>query len=465
MGANAREGLMGYVLAPVILSGAAEWMPHLLQIVLVCLIVVVMVKLALRFGADPVQAAFAGLLVVAIPPLLAMASTAMPDVLALALGLAGMEQLLAWKDERRWYHGVFAALALGLAPYARPHYVLLLALGAIWLFDAFNISKALSQLRRDARLWTQILAAAVILLAVNVLTGHRYSGAERNPEVGTSHLLLNLFAYLHYLSFPFPLAAAWFAVHRRKAKILLVVFSVPVIAVRFASSPCVSLVQQVELAAILFGGAVLVDLIWKCLANRDHVGSLLNLWLLIPLPLIVYAHLPIKYLLASMPAMVLIVIRLFSGAPRKRALLTYGTIVVVCAGYSVVLLKADYDFAEYGRRAAAELIAPRVGAGENVWYGGDWGFYLYAQEAGARVSRPDQAGPYPGELLAIGVMERGDLTLKRFPNRELVDSRSYDSPHGRTMGYGAGLYSNAYGFLSWRWNPKSTNVYQLWRVH
>jgi hypothetical protein len=36
--------------------------------------------------------------------------------------------------------------------------------------------------------------------------------------------------------------------------------------------------------------------------------------------------------------------------------------------YSCLLLRADADFAEYGRRAAAELIAPHVAAGEKVWY-------------------------------------------------------------------------------------------------
>jgi hypothetical protein len=62
-------------------------------------------------------------------------------------------------------------------------------------------------------------------------------------------------------------------------------------------------------------------------------------------------------------------------------------------------------------------------------------------------------------------MEGGGATLNRFPNRELIDSRSYGSSHGRTMGYGAGLYSNSFGNALWIWNPTSTNVYQLWRVH
>src|SRR5262252_6113878 len=36
LGANAREGLIGYVLVPVVLANGAEWLAHLLQIVLAC---------------------------------------------------------------------------------------------------------------------------------------------------------------------------------------------------------------------------------------------------------------------------------------------------------------------------------------------------------------------------------------------------------------------------------------------
>ncbi len=139
--------------------------------------------------------------------------------------------------------------------------------------------------------------------------------------------------------------------------------------------------------------------------------------------------------------------------------------IVCCTAFSWALLRADADFAEAGRRAAAELIAPRVKAGERIWYGaGQWGFYWYAHQAGAQVSRPGEPGPLPGELLAVGLIEGGGSTLKRFPHRQLVDERHYDSPHGRTMGYGGALYSNSCGDAPWVWNPETTNDYQLWRI-
>jgi hypothetical protein len=92
------------------------------------------------------------------------------------------------------------------------------------------------------------------------------------------------------------------------------------------------------------------------------------------------------------------------------------------------------------------------------------GFYWYAQQAGAAISKPGGPGPKPGELLAVAWIELGASTLKRFPNRELIDSRHYKLPYGRTMGYGAALYTNSAGDAPWIWKPEATNDYQLWRV-
>jgi len=85
-------------------------------------------------------------------------------------------------------------------------------------------------------------------------------------------------------------------------------------------------------------------------------------------------------MLTILPAVVLILIRLLSTLAKRRQALAYGALIASCTAYSVLLLRADADFADYGRRAAAELIAPRVAAGEKVWYGGQWGFYWYARE-------------------------------------------------------------------------------------
>jgi 4-amino-4-deoxy-L-arabinose transferase-like glycosyltransferase len=466
LGAVTAEGLMGYLLVPVILLGGAEWIAHLLQAFLACLAVLVMVRLALRLGFDRVQAAMAGLLVAAIPPFLSMASTAMPDIAALTLGLTGIERLLAWKEERRWHQAAIAGLTLGLAPYARPHVALLIPLGALWLFDELQIRKLLAQLRRQAYLWTPILIAACILVAVNYLTrdlGPAYGST--NKFIGTENIPRNLYAYLHYLSFPIPFTVVWLAIHWRKAPLLIVLPSIPVFLFHFMRFPSGSPAEW-SVDAALYGLIALVHMIYRYTHAWDRMGMLLSLWVLVPVPVIIYTHFPIKYMVIVLPAIVLILIRILSRLPRSRELSAYGALVFACAGFSCVLLRADADFAEYGRKASAELIAPHVAAGEKVWYGGQWGFYWYAQEAGAKISKPGEPGPNPGELLAVGLIEGGGVTRDRFPNRELIDSRHYDSPHGRTMGYGACLYTNnCGGYAPWVWKPETTNVYELWRIH
>jgi len=405
-------------------------------------------------------------MLVAIPPFLPMASTAMPDIAALTLGLTGIERLLAWKDERRWHQAAAASLALGLAPYARPHMVLLIPLGALWLFNEFRIRKAVRQFRREAYLWAPLLVAACILVAVNLVTrDHGPKVESKSLLIGLSYLPINLQAYLLYLTFPIPFAAVWLGTHWRKAPMILMLPAVLVLVIHVMLFRSRSIVEEWPLIAAFFGLTTLAYMLYHNVRAWDRLGLLLSLWLLIPVPAIFYAQLPIKYLLGVLPAVVLILIRVLSSLPRRRELSAYGVLAFFCAAYSCVVLRADADFAEYGRRAAAELIAAHVAAGEKVWYGGQWGFYWYAQEAGARISKPGEPGPNPGELLAVGLLEGGNVTRNRFPNRELLDSRHYDAPHGRTMGYSAGLYSNYFGPALWVWSPETTNDYELWRIH
>ena len=132
------NSLMGYVLVPTVLGGAHEWMAHLTQLVLVWIAVVAMTSLVFRLGWDRWHATVGALLLVAIPPFLPMASTAMPDILATAVALVAMERLAAWKAEQTWSQGAAAAIALGLAGFARSHLALLLPLAAFFLLDSIN---------------------------------------------------------------------------------------------------------------------------------------------------------------------------------------------------------------------------------------------------------------------------------------------------------------------------------------
>ena len=464
LGPGSAQALMGYALVPVILAGGNEWVAHTIQIVLACIAVVEMVRLALWLGFSRLLSGAAGILLAAIPPFLPMASTAMPDMLGLALGLTGMERLFAWKNQHRLHQAFIAGLTLGLAPWARPQWVMLLPLASIWLFDEFGFSSMVNQFRRQTYLWVPILLAVCILLVVNLVTWQRGPSFDaRQTQAQGEHISRNLFSYFLYLAVPIPIAAVWLIVHWRKAPFLLAPALI-IVALSVGIHPAHVLQLQWALIAALCAATVVLHLLYVYWRRRDSTGLILGFWLLSPLPAVYYVHFPIKYMIAILPAAVLLLLQTVSGLSRSRMLAICGTIVVICVSYSCVILRADQDFAEYGRRAAAELIAPHVARRERVWYGGEWGFYWYAQRAGAEVSQPGGPGPKPGQLLAVGIAESGDVTRNRFPNRVLVDRRQYNSPHGRTMLFGAGLYSNLAGNSLWVWNPAAANEYELWRI-
>jgi 4-amino-4-deoxy-L-arabinose transferase-like glycosyltransferase len=100
-----------------------------------------------------------------------MASTAMPDILSTALALVAMERLAAWKAHQKWTQAAAAALALGLAGFARPHLTLLLPLAAFFLFDSIDPRQILEQIRRKLWLFTPVFAACGLQLAI-ILTVH-----------------------------------------------------------------------------------------------------------------------------------------------------------------------------------------------------------------------------------------------------------------------------------------------------
>ncbi len=407
------QGLMGYLLVPAALAGGAEWVSHLTQLLLGWLAVLAMVRLALRLGFRSAQAAAAGLMLVAIPPFLSMASTALPDVAALALGLNGIERLLAWRQEQRWHQAAIASLALGLAGYARVHLLLLIPLGALWLVfgppdTALRFQNALTGWRRLAYLWMPLFFASCILAAVNLVT--RDPGPNnlvRDLDIGPHNVPSNLFAYLVYFSFPIPLALVWVGVRLRPVLLAVILPLLAVLVYHFTIAPQRSIYQEWSTVAAAYGLVVLVHILYRSVRDRDRLGMLLWLWLLLPLPAVFYHHLPIKYLVPVMPAVVLLLVRALADLPDRWALNCCGALVVICTAYSCVLLKADADAADCARQAAADLIAVPVASGEKVWFSGQWGFYWYALEAGAQVAHPGGPGPKPGELLAIGWMEAG----------------------------------------------------------
>jgi hypothetical protein len=452
--------LMGYALVPTVLGGSAEWMAHVTQLVFAWVAIVAMSSLVLRFGWSRGHAIVGALLLVAIPPFLPMASTAMPDVLATALALVGMERLAAWKAQAKWQQGAAAGIALGLAGIARAHLALLLPLAAFFLLDSVNPREILIQVRRELWRWTPVLAGGLVLFTMIVATRER--GLTLNPPpvvLGTGHISHNIRSYLLYFCFPLPLAACWAASrwYTRPRRVAYALVSAAAIAILAPGNRIWALLA-------CFGFCVLADLLFDSWKKRDQQGLFPMLWLLIPLPIVYYIHLPIKYLLPCMPALILICFRLGVFVPARIARAGSVFLIVGATIYSMLILRSDAEFAEFGRVSMDRLIRPRAAAGEKVWYGGDFSAYWYAPLAGAELYVVGTSQPKAGDLLAVGIQEGGAVTLKHFPKRTLVQTLRHRYRFGRTMFVGIGLYTNLTGNWLWGFGDSEDDRYELWRI-
>jgi len=107
--------LPAYVLLPVAALGGREWIAHLYQFLLLCGFLVAGISVARRLGCDSRQATTVGLLIASNPVTLAMAATCMPDVMAAMFGMAGLDRLLLFREQRRWGTGVASGVLLAAA--------------------------------------------------------------------------------------------------------------------------------------------------------------------------------------------------------------------------------------------------------------------------------------------------------------------------------------------------------------
>jgi 4-amino-4-deoxy-L-arabinose transferase-like glycosyltransferase len=458
------NALLGYVLVPTVLGGAHEWMAHLTQLVLIWIAVVAMTSLVFRFGWDRAHAIAGALLLVAIAPVLPMASTSMPDILATAVALVAMERLAAWKAERKWGQGAAAAIALGFAGFARPHLALLLPLAALFLLESTDPQEVLAQIRQRYWLFAPVFAGTVLLFAIIAIT--REHNLAINPPTnfsGVKYIRDNLRAYLLYFVFPLPLAACWAANRLKMGRWTLIVIIAAAVPIAYFFLP-----QHRPFIALLdlVGFVVLADLLLEALRRREETGLFLMLWVLIPLPIVYYVQLPAKYLLPCIPAVILLCFRLMEVYSARVVRAAFITLIVASACYSLLILRSDAEFARFGRDSMYHLIEPHVAAGERVWFATQFSAYWYAPLAGATLTFPGGPQPRPGDLLVVGLNEGGVRILAGFPHRTLVDAISHKYRFGRTWGAGVNLYTNWAGSAYWLWgfgeNPDDR--YELWRI-
>jgi hypothetical protein len=450
--------VMAYLLVPSVMLGGAEWAAHLVQMALMLMAVAATVALALRLGLGSSGGRLAGLLLASTPAAAVLATTAMPDVPAMAFGVIGVERYWRWLDQRRGHQAAAGAVALALAALSRPHLLLLLPVAA-----ALPLA---TRGRRGLRDWPPVLGAAAIAVIVNRMTADpapAYAGASAlgaaTARFAGSRVLNNLIAFSAHWVLVLPLALPW-ACARWKPMLRSPATWAALAAAATLVLACHTRTKFIPVAWL--GLAVVADVLIDASRRRDWTQLVLGCWLLVALPAAGYDHLPSKYLIASAPAVALLVARL-GVAGGGRARLGAAAAVVAGVALSLLVLVADARSADVGRRAARELIAPRVARGERVWVNAGWAFVWYGMRAGAIPMADTPPYPAAGDIVVSSAAAPG-VDLERFPRRSLLERRAETSRLGRVMSRrdGAGFYSNWYGLWPWTWRNGLLDDVTVW---
>jgi hypothetical protein len=460
---------MAWLLVPAVTSAHPEVVAHLLQLAMLWIAIVATVALALRLGVPAAWSGAAGLLVGLAPAVLGMAGTSMPDVPAMALGVAGLQQLVAWRDDRRWRQAVAAALLLGIAPLLRTHLVALWGVGVLFLAGGLldpGSWKAGSWSR-----WVPVLVAPALTAAVTLVTRDPAPNAGSIAGVATHFSSLqwvipNLLAFLVHWTLAFPFALPWTAVRWRTvlARPVVLLAAIAVAAgLAWLAHP-----KDTPWFVAPLGGlaaAALVDVLADGFRRRDGNQVALGAWMLVALPAAIYLHLPAKYLLASAPAAAILVAGALASAPAAGKPVLAVT-VVASALLGVAILRADMSFAALGRDATRDLIAPEVARGRRVFYAGSWGFQWYAEQAGARFFPLQPPFPRNGDLVVACRNCEPHILPDEMEALVPVRRVAHAEQGGRVMDRpsGAGFFSNTWGYLPWSWGRGAPDGFDVYLV-
>lgn len=457
--------LMAYLLVPAVLLGGSERIAHLVQLLLFAAALWATAALALRLGGTRALARDAALLLASTPAATAMAGTAMPDVLAMTLGIVGLEALCAFGSEGRLRDGALAALALGLAPTTRSHAAIFVVVGAALLLAA---ARSGMEVRRTAFM----PLAAAPLVALGLLFVTRDVGAGSGSPWSASWLFFsraaadrNALAFLGHWMLALPVGLVWWMLRGRALPLSIGAWvGLPLVAVLARSGGVLGSGLWIVPVATM-GAAVLYDLFADSWRRRDALELALALSALGPLPIVFYVHLPSKYLLVAAPPLSILIARRLAAVPGKRGRAILGVALCLGALLGVLILRADAAFAGIGRRAARELIEPQVRTGRRVWFGGHWGFQWYAERAGGRPLTLTDPLPSRGDLVVTNERLPG-FSATGLPDKRLLATLADRAPGGRVMDdrVDAGFYSNGWGYLPWAFSSRELQRFELWEL-
>ncbi len=453
--------LPAYVLLPVAALGGREWMAHLYQLLLLCGFLVASVSVARRLGCDRRQANTVGLLIASNPVTLAMAATCTPDVMAMTFGMAGMDRLLLFREERRWGAGLASGLLLAAAVLCRASTAPLLLVAVLLLMPA-------TWKRAAACLWPLVVAAVVVVLFLGLNRGPAADatvGAAFQTLTSMRNVPRNLVAFLCFQALTGPLLVyALLASGRKLAGVVAALVALGVAGSLFAGAvggPANLVLYAVPAALGLCFILALVGVV-----GDVRPALPLLVWLGAGLVALPYVYMGAKYLLPGVPAAALLIVLHAARMRQRRYPLTVALLVAMGWICGALIVVGDTTLASSQRAAVDRLISPRIRRGLTVWAGGQWAFLAYAEDAGARALANTPPLPGPGETIVVSRLDYYGRLLRLPIRLELLytqtDRRCGVFVLNRRLG--AGFFSNRFGYLPFAIGCGEVNAYDLYRV-
>jgi hypothetical protein len=442
--------LPAYLLTPVAALGSREWVAHLYQWLWLCALLMGSVSVARRMGCDKRQANIVGLLVGSNPVTLAMTATSMPDVMAAALAVWGLDRALAFREERRIGAGAAAGALLAAAVLCRGNAVVVLIVAALLL-----LPKGWEQLA--AWWWPVALAAAI---AAAWLSLQHSPATAFNALIAFRNVPRNLIGFLAFQAVTGPMLVYWLlSAGWRRAAIMGAVIAAG-IGLSFVPSPNLSTYAIPAALGVCFVGACVF-----LVRDLRHAAPLV-VWLLAGLAVLPYAYMSAKYLLPGVPAAALLIVLHGGRAQQPRYPLTVALLIALGWISGMFIIIGDTALANSQRRVVDERIAPAVRRGRTVWAGGQWAFLYYAQLAGANALGNTPPLPQPGDAIVISRLDYYGRFNEMPFQRDLV-STSIDERCGvfvLNRKLSAGFFSNRFGFLPFALGCAEVNRYDIYRV-
>jgi 4-amino-4-deoxy-L-arabinose transferase-like glycosyltransferase len=501
--------LFSYFLAAISWKHAfpPEWLIHLGIIPFAWIAVLSTYGLTRQFEFTPRTSFLAACLLLASPAFVLSANMAMPDVAAAGFGiLAVVLALKGWKkDSISWL--ILSGLLLGIAFLMRYNAGPLMIILGLFGLTYTEGKKA----------WVPS-AIAVIFLGLGMIPSLLSGGGSHTGEVlsifakldGWQNRFWTINTHLTMATFlPFVALLAWW---KRSAffKVFLLFLAFDFALYGSTKVKWFGFFPDVFIFGLGIATFVVILLfVWEQMkkSNLFHVGLaknesslsakftlskikslkgneafrivLLFFWVIgiLAIP-IIYVHFGAKYLLLVQPPLILILFMILG--PNLNQHVKYITVLlVIMLGSSLMVAKADFDYAGLYRKAAADILNKEVSLvwegpkspAPMVWFTGHWGWQYYWEKSGGMplsVDRVRDGEPIAGDFVVIpkyaSAFDIDELFMKRLQFQDKFTPTL--SLPVRTMNNlaKAGFYSNHWGPLPFSFSWVPPEEIQIFRV-